>query len=60
LDDLIALAKKSPDKASYSSSGIGNPQHLAGELFNRMASVKMTHVPYRGAAQQVTDVSAAT
>jgi tripartite-type tricarboxylate transporter receptor subunit TctC len=56
LDDLIALTKKSPDKVSYSSSGIGNPQHLAGELFNRMASVKMTHVPYRGAAQQVTDV----
>ena len=56
LDDLIAFARKSPDKASYSSSGIGNPQHLAGELFNRMASVKMTHVPYRGAAQQVRDV----
>ncbi|HEX2135334.1 MAG TPA: tripartite tricarboxylate transporter substrate-binding protein, partial [Microvirga sp.] len=40
----------------YSSSGIGNPQHLAGELFNKMASANLMHVPYRGAAQQVTDV----
>jgi tripartite-type tricarboxylate transporter receptor subunit TctC len=43
-------------KISYSSSGIGNPQHLAGELMNRMANGQMTHVPYRGAAQQVQDV----
>jgi tripartite-type tricarboxylate transporter receptor subunit TctC len=55
LDDLIAFAKKD-GKASYSSSGVGNPQHLAGELLNKMASANLMHVPYRGAAQQVTDV----
>ncbi len=56
LDDLIAFTKSNADKATFSSSGVGNPQHLAGELLSRMASVKLTHVPYRGAAQQVTDV----
>ncbi len=55
MDDLIAFAKKD-GKASYSSSGVGNPQHLAGELLNKMASANLMHVPYRGAAQQVTDV----
>jgi tripartite-type tricarboxylate transporter receptor subunit TctC len=55
LDELIKAAQTT-DKITYSSSGIGNPQHLAGELFNKMTSSKMVHVPYRGAAQQVTDV----
>lgn len=55
LDDLIKAAQAS-DKITYSSSGIGNPQHLAGELLNKMTSSKMVHLPYRGAAQQVTDI----
>ena len=56
LDDLIGFTRNNAAKASFSSSGVGNPQHLAGELLNRMASIKLAHVPYRGAAQQVTDV----
>ncbi|MFO1304855.1 MAG: tripartite tricarboxylate transporter substrate binding protein [Burkholderiales bacterium] len=55
---LVAYAKANPGKLSYSSSGVGNPQHLNGELFNNMAGVQTTHVPYKGAAQQLTDVVA--
>jgi tripartite-type tricarboxylate transporter receptor subunit TctC len=57
IQDLIAFAKANPDKLSYSSSGIGNLQHLSGELFNTMAGVKTVHVPYRGAAPAVTDIA---
>ena len=48
--ELIALAKAQPDKLSYGSSGSGNAGHLAGELFNGMAGVKMVHIPYKGGA----------
>lgn len=54
---LVALAKQRGD-LSYASSGIGNPQHLAGELLNRMAGTDILHVPYRGAAPALTDVAA--
>jgi tripartite-type tricarboxylate transporter receptor subunit TctC len=56
LNDFIARAKANPGTLAYATSGIGNPQHLAGELFNRMAGVETIHSPYRGAAQQITDV----
>ncbi|MXQ14335.1 tripartite tricarboxylate transporter substrate-binding protein [Microvirga makkahensis] len=56
LDNLSNAGNNKDAKATFSSSGIGNPQHLAGELLNRMASTNLMHVPYRGAAQQVTDV----
>jgi tripartite-type tricarboxylate transporter receptor subunit TctC len=55
---LVAYAKANPGKLSYASSGIGNPQHLAGELLNRMAGTDILHVPYRGAAPALTDVAA--
>jgi tripartite-type tricarboxylate transporter receptor subunit TctC len=55
--ELIAYAKANPGKLSFSSSGVGNPQHLAGELMNRMAGTDVLHVPYRGAAPAVTDVA---
>jgi tripartite-type tricarboxylate transporter receptor subunit TctC len=56
--ELIAYAKATPGKLSFSSSGIGNPQQLAGELMNMMAGIDVLHVPYRGAAPAVTDVAA--
>lgn len=56
--ELIAHAKANPGQLSYSSSGIGNLQHLAGELFNTMAGVKTEHVPYKGAAPAVADIAA--
>jgi tripartite-type tricarboxylate transporter receptor subunit TctC len=55
--ELITYIKQNPEKLSFSSSGIGNPQQLAGELMNTMAGTKVLHVPYRGAAPAVTDVA---
>ncbi len=55
---LIAFSKAQPRDGTYSSSGVGNPQHLAGELMNRMSGSQLLHVAYRGAAQQIPDVLA--
>ncbi|MGH8617317.1 MAG: tripartite tricarboxylate transporter substrate binding protein [Burkholderiales bacterium] len=52
--ELIALAKSAAKPLAYGSSGVGNPQHLAGELFNLRAGTSMLHVPYKGAAQSMT------
>lgn len=52
--DVVALAKKRPGEIIYSSSpGPGSPAHLAMELFNMLAGVKMTHVPYKGGPQSL-------
>lgn len=56
--DLIAYAKANKGKLTYSSSGVGNPQHLAGELMNKMAGTDVQHVPYRGSTPAVTDIAA--
>jgi tripartite-type tricarboxylate transporter receptor subunit TctC len=56
--ELVSYAKANRGKLSFSSSGVGNPQHLAGELMNRMAGTDVLHVPYRGSAPAVTDVAA--
>jgi tripartite-type tricarboxylate transporter receptor subunit TctC len=55
--ELIAFARANRGKLSFSSSGIGNPQQLAGELMNFMAGTDVLHVPYRGSAPAVTDVA---
>jgi tripartite-type tricarboxylate transporter receptor subunit TctC len=55
--ELTAYAKANAGKLSFSSSGVGNPQQLAGELMNMMAGTNVLHVPYRGAAPAVTDVA---
>lgn len=54
--ELIALAKARPGQVSFASSGNGQSTHLAAELFNTMAGVRMTHVPYKGSAPALTDV----
>ncbi len=54
--DLIALANAEPGKLNYASAGNGTPNHLAMELFKSMAGVNLTHVPYKGAPQAVTDL----
>ena len=54
--DVIAHAKANPGAMSFGSSGIGNIQHLNGELFNMLAGVKITHIPYKGAAPQLADI----
>lgn len=55
--ELVSYARANKGKLSFSSSGNGNPQHLAGELFNRMAGTDILHVPYRGSAPAVMDVA---
>ena len=56
IEELVAYAKKNPGKVSYSTSGVGNPQHLNGELLEELAGIHMVHIPYKGAAGQLIDV----
>jgi tripartite-type tricarboxylate transporter receptor subunit TctC len=56
--DLIALAKSRPGQINYASASTGGMPHLAGELFNMMAGVKLTHIPYKGAAPATIDLLA--
>jgi tripartite-type tricarboxylate transporter receptor subunit TctC len=53
---LIALAKASPGKLNFGSSGYGSTNHLAGELFKKLAGIDIVHVPYRGAAPAMNDL----
>ncbi|MGZ5169368.1 MAG: Bug family tripartite tricarboxylate transporter substrate binding protein [Burkholderiales bacterium] len=57
VQELIAYAKANPRKLTFSTSGVGNPQQLAGELLNKMAGLEIMHVPYKGAAPQLADVA---
>jgi tripartite-type tricarboxylate transporter receptor subunit TctC len=54
--ELVALAKASPGRLNFSSSGIGSTQHLAGEMFNMVTGVKTVHVPYKGSAAAMADL----
>ena len=58
VQEFIALAKRRAGELNYASSGVGAATHLAGELFNAMAGVRMVHIPYKGAPQALTDVIA--
>ncbi|QFZ84740.1 tripartite tricarboxylate transporter substrate binding protein [Variovorax paradoxus] len=57
LPELVAYAKKNPGKVTYATSGVGNPQHLNGELLQSLAGIQMQHVPYKGASNQLVDVA---
>jgi tripartite-type tricarboxylate transporter receptor subunit TctC len=56
--EFVALAKASGDKITFASSGIGTSVHLSGELFNKLAGAKMTHLPYKGAGETKNDLIA--
>jgi len=56
VQELIAYAKKNPDKLSYASSGNGASSHLAGILFNKMAGTQILHVPYKGTGPALNDL----
>jgi tripartite-type tricarboxylate transporter receptor subunit TctC len=56
LGELIALAKASPGALAFASAGNGSPQHLAAEMFKRMAGVDVLHVPYKGSGPAMTDL----
>jgi tripartite-type tricarboxylate transporter receptor subunit TctC len=58
IKDLIALAKQKPNGLTYASSGTGSIIHLATELFDDMAGIKMVHVPYKGTGPALTDTIA--
>ena len=54
--EFIALAKKEGSKISFGSSGSGATDHLAGEVFNTLAGLQMTHIPYKGGAPAMVDL----
>ena len=56
IQTLVALAKKDPSKWSYGTSGIGGVGHLAGEQFNKLENLNITHVPYKGGSPAVVEV----
>jgi tripartite-type tricarboxylate transporter receptor subunit TctC len=56
IQELIALAKKDPGKLNYGSTGVGSGSHLSTELFMVRTGIKMTHVPFRGAAPLVQEL----
>src|SRR6266849_4064625 len=56
VQELIARAKADPGTLGFASSGVGNSDHLCGELFNLMAGISAIHVPYKGGAPAATDV----
>jgi tripartite-type tricarboxylate transporter receptor subunit TctC len=54
--ELLAMAKASPGKLNYASTGNGSSNHLAFELFKTMSGTSITHIPYKGSAPAVTDL----
>ncbi len=56
--ELVAYAKANPGKLNFASTGPGQTDHLAGELFNSLAGIKMVHVPYKGGPAAMQDLLA--
>ena len=55
--ELVAHAKARPDAINYTSTGVGTGQHMTGELFQQVAGVRLTHVPYAGFQQALNDLA---
>jgi tripartite-type tricarboxylate transporter receptor subunit TctC len=55
IKELVAYAKANPGKLNFGSSGTGGLQHLAGEMLNHLAQIKMVHIPYKGGAAVIID-----
>lgn len=58
LQELVALAKSKPGQLNFGTAGVGASNHLATELFNNKAGIKLTHIPYRGTSLAVADLIA--
>jgi len=58
VQEFIAYARAHPGKVTMASAGVGSSSHLAGVLFNTMADIKVTHVPYKGTADALRDLAA--
>ncbi|HZZ91674.1 MAG TPA: tripartite tricarboxylate transporter substrate binding protein [Usitatibacter sp.] len=54
--DLIALAKREPGRLNYATSGVGSISHVTSEMFATMAGIQLTHVPYKGTEQSISDL----
>ena len=54
--EFLALARANPDKLNYGSAGNGSVNHLLGEMLKVEADIRITHVPYKGAPQAISDV----
>jgi tripartite-type tricarboxylate transporter receptor subunit TctC len=54
--EFVQYLKANPDKVNYSSSGIGSPLHMSGELFKIATGTRMTHIPYKGMAPAYADL----
>jgi tripartite-type tricarboxylate transporter receptor subunit TctC len=59
-DEMVAYAKKNPEKINYFTVGQGSAQHLLGELIQKEAGIKLTQIPYKGSAPALTDLLAGT
>ena len=60
LRELIALAKAQPGKLTFGSAGVGQSNHLSGEMLKQMANIDIVHVPYKGSAPALTDLLTGT
>ncbi len=58
LSELIALARREPDKLNFASAGIGSVNHLGMELLSKRGGIRLNHVPYKGAAPATTELLA--
>jgi tripartite-type tricarboxylate transporter receptor subunit TctC len=56
LADLVAMARATPHRLTFASSGVGSTNHLTAEIFQRQADVTILHVPYKGGGPALTDV----
>ena len=56
LQEFMVLARAKPGQLFYASSGVGGPNHLAGESFNRMTGLQITHVPFQGTGLAIQSV----
>lgn len=54
--DILAAAKTQPGRLTYASQGNGTSAHLAGEMFQNLGNIELTHIPYRGASLALTDL----
>jgi tripartite-type tricarboxylate transporter receptor subunit TctC len=56
LSELVAYARKNPNKLSYGTSGAGTSEHLVGEMLNQFAKISIVHVPYKGGSSVLNDL----
>lgn len=57
LQEVVDLAKQNPGKLTYGSPGTGTGAHMSGEVLNRYAGIRITHIPFKGSAQALTNIS---